>query len=41
MAELVLNGESAGHDIRAFSASRFARGESLAPEHPYQARSHP
>lgn len=41
VAELVLNGESAGHDIRAFSADRFARGESLAPEHPYQARSHP
>ncbi len=41
VAELVLNGESAGHDVRAFSADRFDRGESLAPEHPYQARSHP
>lgn len=41
MAELVLHGASAGHDIGAFSAGRFARGESLAPEHPYQARSHP
>ena len=35
MAELVLHGDSTGHPIHAFRASRFADGEPLGAEHPY------
>ena len=35
MAELVLHGDSTGHPIHAFRASRFAEGEPLGAEHPY------
>lgn len=41
MADLVLAGDSTGHDVESFSSQRFAKGESLAPDHPYQLRSHP
>ncbi|MYC30707.1 MAG: FAD-binding oxidoreductase [Chloroflexi bacterium] len=45
MADLVIHGDSMGHELKGFRAARFsdslARGDSLAPEHPYQARSHP
>ena len=40
VAELVLHGESRGHPIRAFRASRFAEGDLLDAEHPYKGTSH-
>ena len=40
VAELVLHGESKRHPIRAFRASRFAEGDLLEGEHPYEGISH-
>ena len=40
VAELVLHGESRGHPIRAFRAARFAEGDLLDAEYPYEGRSH-
>ena len=40
VAELVMNGESADHPIRDFRASRFAEGDLLDAEHPYNGRLH-
>ena len=40
MAELVLHGESAGHPVRAFRASRFADGEPLDAQRPYTGTTH-
>ena len=40
MAELVLQGESEDHPVEAFRADRFAQGEPLEAEHPYQGRAH-
>ncbi len=41
VAELVLHGESQDHPLDRFRASRFADGETLIPERPYQATGHP
>ena len=40
VAELVLHGESSDHPIRDFRASRFAEGDLLTAEHPYEGRRH-
>ncbi len=40
VAELVLTGDSAGHPIRPFRASRFAEGDPLGAEHPYKGPLH-
>ena len=40
VAELVLRGESADHPIHDFRASRFAEGDLLEAEHPYEGRRH-
>ena len=40
VAELVLHGESRGHPISAFRASRFTEGDLLDAEHPYKGTSH-
>ena len=40
VAELVLHGESSGHPIHAFRAARFAEGDLLDAEYPYEGRSH-
>ena len=40
VAELVLHGESTRHPIRAFRASRFAEGDLLEGDHPYEGISH-
>ncbi|CAI8008319.1 FAD-dependent oxidoreductase domain-containing protein 1 [Geodia barretti] len=40
MAEFVMHGESADHSIRDFRASRFAEGDLLNAEHPYEGRRH-
>ena len=41
VAELVLHGESRGHPVSRFSAARFASGEPLEAERPYQGAGHP
>ena len=40
VAEFVMHGESADHSIRDFRASRFAEGDLLNAEHPYEGRRH-
>lgn len=40
MAEFLLHGESADHSIHDFRASRFAEGDPLNAEHPYEGRRH-
>ena len=40
VAELVLHGESTGHPIRPFRASRFAEGDPLGADHPYTGTAH-
>ncbi len=40
VAELVVHGESKGHPIRAFRASRFIEGDLLDAEHPYEGMFH-
>ena len=40
VAEFVMHGESADHPIREFRASRFAEGDLLSAEHPYEGRRH-
>jgi sarcosine oxidase subunit beta len=40
VAELVLHGESRGHPIRAFRASRFTEGDLLDAEYPYKGTRH-
>ena len=40
VAEFVLHGESKDHPIRAFRASRFAEGDLLDAEHPYEGMAH-
>ena len=40
VAELVLHGESSGHPIHAFRAARFAEGDLLDAEYPYEGRAH-
>ena len=40
VAELVMHGDSTGHPIRAFRASRFAEGDPLDAQHPYEGRVH-
>ena len=40
MAEFVMHGESADHSIRDFRASRFAEGDLLNAEYPYEGRRH-
>ena len=40
MAELVLHGESSDHPIRQFRATRFAEGDLLGAEYPYEGRRH-
>ncbi len=40
MAEFVMHGESKGHPIRDFRASRFAEGDPLEAEHPYEGMGH-
>ncbi len=40
VAELVLHGESKSHPIGAFRASRFAEGDLLDAEYPYEGRVH-
>lgn len=40
MAELVLHGDSTGHPISAFRASRFAEGDPLGAAHPYTGTTH-
>ena len=40
VAELVMHGDSSGHPIRAFRASRFAEGDLLEAEYPYEGRAH-
>ena len=41
VAELVMHGESKDHPVHRFAAARFATGETLNPERPYQATGHP
>ena len=41
VAELVMHGESKDHPVHRFRADRFASGETLDPERPYQATGHP
>ena len=41
MAELVMHGESVGHPIEVFRASRFREGDLLEAERPYVGSSHP
>ena len=41
VAELVMYGESRGHPVHMFGASRFANGELLQAERPYHAAGHP
>ena len=40
VAELVMHGECADHPIHEFRASRFAEGDLLTAEHPYEGRRH-
>lgn len=40
VAELVMHGESADHPIHEFRASRFAEGDLLTAEYPYEGRRH-
>ena len=40
VAELVLTGDSSDHPIRQFRAARFAEGDLLDAEHPYEGRRH-
>ena len=40
VAEFVMHGESAGHPIHEFRASRFAEGDLLTAEYPYEGRRH-
>ena len=40
MAELVMEGHTADHDIGRFRLSRFEEGELLLPDHPYADRAH-
>ena len=40
VAELVMNGDSSNHPVRQFRATRFAEGEPLDAEHPYEGRRH-
>ena len=40
VAELVMHGDSKGHPIRAFRGSRFAEGDLLEAEYPYEGRAH-
>ena len=40
VAEFVMHGESADHPIHEFRASRFAEGDLLSAEHPYEGRRH-
>ncbi len=40
MAEFVMHGESRDHPIRQFRATRFAEGDLLDAEHPYEGRRH-
>ena len=40
VAELVMHGDSRGHPIRAFRGSRFAEGDLLEAEYPYEGRAH-
>ena len=40
VAELVMRGESSDHPVHQFRASRFADGEPLEAEHPYNDRLH-
>ena len=41
VSELVMYGESKGHPIRAFRASRFGEDGLLAAQHPYRGAGHP
>ena len=40
VAEFVMHGESADHPIREFRASRFAEGDLLTADYPYEGRRH-
>jgi len=40
MAELVMDGRAADHDIGRIRLSRFEEGDLLLPEHPYANRAH-
>ncbi len=40
IAELVMNGKSSDHPVHEFRASRFAEGDPLDAEHPYEGRRH-
>ena len=40
VAELVMHGECGDHPVHEFRASRFAEGDTLDPEHPYEGRRH-
>ena len=40
VAEFVMHGESADHPIHEFRASRFAEGDLIEAEHPYEGRRH-
>ena len=40
VAEFVIHGESADHPIHEFRASRFAEGDLLEADHPYEGRRH-
>ena len=40
VAEFVMHGESVDHPIHEFRASRFAEGDLLEADHPYEGRRH-